>query len=119
MINLPRWSRTKATVLHEVAHAITERTFGWTQVAAHGREFARIYLELLADETEISKAKAIHMAVHQRPRRVHFARRDKIVASFPVRYDRRYREAKEALAAAKARFEAERERVQAARTSTR
>ncbi len=50
-ISLPRWARTKPVVLHECAHAILEhrefhqRTPGG--VAAHGPEFARIFMELL------------------------------------------------------------------------
>ncbi len=41
VIKMPKWSRTKLIILHEVAHAIT------TEPPGHGRQFARIYLDLV------------------------------------------------------------------------
>lgn len=53
-INLPRWSRTRVVVLHEIAHAITEHThyhecgkFRHQCYAGHGPEFCRVFLKLL------------------------------------------------------------------------
>jgi len=40
-IKMPKWSRTKLIVLHEVAHAIQ------TESPSHGRQYARIYLDLV------------------------------------------------------------------------
>lgn len=40
-IKMPRWSRTKWIVLHEIAHVVQ------TEWPAHGRQFARIYLDLV------------------------------------------------------------------------
>lgn len=58
-LKLPRWSRTEATVLHEMAHTLCHfrqkqcshcghvtRT-SHTMVAAHGRHFAKTMLELV------------------------------------------------------------------------
>lgn len=42
VIKMPRWSRTKLIILHEVAHAIQ------TERPSHGRQFARIYLDLVS-----------------------------------------------------------------------
>lgn len=44
-ITLPRWSRCLPVVLHELAHALM--TSGIYRLAAHGPEFARVYIELL------------------------------------------------------------------------
>jgi hypothetical protein len=41
-IHLPPWSRTEAVILHELAHNLTP-----TERAAHGPEFAGVYLELV------------------------------------------------------------------------
>lgn len=40
-IRMPRWSRTKLVILHEIGHAIQ------TEEPAHGRQFAGIYLDLV------------------------------------------------------------------------
>lgn len=47
-INLPLWARTRETVLHEAAHAITDSLWPWGSTAAHGPEYARVLLELWA-----------------------------------------------------------------------
>lgn len=45
-INLAAWARTKWVVLHELAHWLEwHRVIG--KVAAHGREFVGLYMELL------------------------------------------------------------------------
>ena len=41
VIKLPLWARTKTVILHEIAHHIA----GFEE--AHGRKFAKIYLELV------------------------------------------------------------------------
>jgi putative metallohydrolase (TIGR04338 family) len=45
-IKMPAWSRSQALVLHEVAHVIIQRRHG-DRVAAHGREFCAVYLDLV------------------------------------------------------------------------
>lgn len=47
-INLPLWARTPETVLHETAHAIVDGQHGSNRLAAHGPEYARVFIELLA-----------------------------------------------------------------------
>lgn len=46
VFSFPRWARTKPVVLHELAHAASFRRYGL--VAAHGPEFAAVFLELVA-----------------------------------------------------------------------
>jgi putative metallohydrolase (TIGR04338 family) len=41
-ISLPRWSRRERIILHELAHLATPASF-----AAHGPEYAMVYLELV------------------------------------------------------------------------
>jgi len=45
-IKMPKWARTQYIVLHEAAHSINLRKHG-TLIAAHGREYAAIYLDLV------------------------------------------------------------------------
>jgi hypothetical protein len=47
-INLPKWARTKDIVLHEAAHAIMALRF--PGYAAHGPEYARVWMNLLEAE---------------------------------------------------------------------
>lgn len=54
-INLPRWARTKGVVLHELTHCILDfdafRRGRWGNAyAAHGPEFMRLFIQLLANE---------------------------------------------------------------------
>jgi putative metallohydrolase (TIGR04338 family) len=44
-ITMPLWSRNEAIVVHELAHTVTQRTYGH-KVAAHGWQFCSIYLTL-------------------------------------------------------------------------
>lgn len=44
-IVLPDWAG-EMTVAHELAHVCTEATHGWLRVAAHGTEWAAMYLAL-------------------------------------------------------------------------
>lgn len=46
-IMLARWGHVKWVVLHELAHAITDRHHRYERLPGHGREFARIYLALV------------------------------------------------------------------------
>ena len=48
-ICLPTGSRTRAIVLHELAHCMVQQSFHWSwiTVAAHGPEFMRVYMWLL------------------------------------------------------------------------
>lgn len=46
-IRMPRWSREPMVTLHEMAHILTDHTYGFMSVPAHGREFAAIFLELV------------------------------------------------------------------------
>ena len=41
-IKMPKWSRNRAIVLHEIAHIITPNTY-----ASHGPEYARNFLDLV------------------------------------------------------------------------
>lgn len=71
-LNLPRWSRTKPVILHELAHALT-----WHRrdIAAHGREFAAVLLELVQHWLGVAAAKKLRAAfragrVRYRPKRL-------------------------------------------------
>lgn len=56
-ITMPRWSRSKLVILHEMAHVVIERRYTiraprvngkWViQVAVHGREYCAVYLKLV------------------------------------------------------------------------
>lgn len=46
VISMPKWAWNEAILLHEIAHHATTRAFG-RQAAAHGREFAKVMLELV------------------------------------------------------------------------
>lgn len=70
-IRLPRWSRSEMVVLHEAAHAILWAAL--PEAAAHGPEYARLYLDLLARYAGVDPDVARWRGAHQRPRRVHFA----------------------------------------------
>lgn len=46
-IDLPRWGRQKAVILHELAHCVIRQTYGSRTMAGHGREWAAVYLALV------------------------------------------------------------------------
>jgi putative metallohydrolase (TIGR04338 family) len=48
-ISLPRWARTRWTILHELAHIYASYKYKRVDIAiaAHGREFCKIYLQLV------------------------------------------------------------------------
>lgn len=45
-IMIPRWARSSDVVIHELAHVITQRTYG-LKVAGHGWEYCAVYLKLV------------------------------------------------------------------------
>jgi hypothetical protein len=47
-IAMPRWARTRALTLHELAHSLNRQLNGYgAENVAHGREYMAIYLYLL------------------------------------------------------------------------
>jgi len=46
-ISMPKWSRTKFLVIHEVSHILAARCYGEGVIAAHGPEYATLFLELV------------------------------------------------------------------------
>lgn len=79
-IKLPRFARHTIYVLHETAHALLWDIRPW-----HGKEFARLFLELIGHYTTIPVGEAKTIAIHQRPRRVRFAQ----AAGVPKRQTRK------------------------------
>lgn len=59
-VTLPRWARTYTVVLHELAHTVCWRNYGWSGVASHGREFAAVLIKLIRrwhpDRNEAARA---------------------------------------------------------------
>ncbi len=47
-IALPKWSRNRVIILHELAHTLTMRYSKTLDIAAHGPEYVRVLIELLA-----------------------------------------------------------------------
>ena len=48
-IAMPRWSRTRLVIIHELAHTCQHRSRYPYEDAAHGPVFARIYLDLVEE----------------------------------------------------------------------
>lgn len=46
-MKLPRWSRNKMVILHELAHGLCQSIYDRRKVAGHGKEWAGIFLQLL------------------------------------------------------------------------
>ena len=46
-ICMPRWSRYKLIILHELAHTATVVQYPYADIAAHGREFCSNFLQLV------------------------------------------------------------------------
>lgn len=72
-IKMPKWSRCEHIVLHEIAHTICTRRHG-SDVAAHGREYAAIYLDMIrfgmsADAAEKLKESFKENRVRFRPKK--------------------------------------------------
>lgn len=73
-LKFPRWARSKPVVLHELAHLITTREYGYTAVAAHGREFCGTYLDLVGrfmgkDDRRALKQAMVARKVKSTPKR--------------------------------------------------
>ncbi len=58
-IALPKWARTERVLLHEIAHHAAPRA-----AAAHGPEFARIYVELVREFRGEKPARRLLAALH-------------------------------------------------------
>jgi Spy/CpxP family protein refolding chaperone len=50
LIKMPTWSRSKAVIIHEIAHHCADEAYGVSDVAAHGWQFAATFLELATHE---------------------------------------------------------------------
>ena len=46
-VSFPQWARKEWVVLHELAHWISYRTYGFEGQDKHGRQWCTIYLELI------------------------------------------------------------------------
>lgn len=68
LFSLPRWARSLPVLLHEIGHAASLRRHGL--IAAHGPEFAAVYLRLIKRHlgvdahTRLSAAFAKHSVRH-------------------------------------------------------
>lgn len=47
VIKMPRWARSEMVLLHELSHIACARIYGDNNIAAHGREFCRMYLSMV------------------------------------------------------------------------
>ena len=54
-INLPRWARSKAVVLHETAHCLVDRMDHLSEDGGHGPYFMGTYIRLLGHFLELSR----------------------------------------------------------------
>lgn len=59
IIRMPRWSRSKMIVLHELSHLAVAYNHKDVGVTWHGREFARIYLDLVRHVLGDAKAEEL------------------------------------------------------------
>ena len=72
-ITLPvahEWARKRGIVLHEAAHCLTDDK--------HGPRYARMFLDLMVRYAGVPAAKARSIGVHQKPRRVRFAKANEV-----------------------------------------
>ncbi len=46
VLKMPRWSRNKMTILHELAHVVTDCEYNG-KASAHGAEYCSLYLKLV------------------------------------------------------------------------
>lgn len=73
-ISLPRWAWYEAVVLHEVCHIATDRAYS-RYIPAHGRHFAKTYLDLIGHKLGIEYRRALkaafvkHRVKHSLPRK--------------------------------------------------
>jgi len=61
-ISMPKWSRTKFLVIHEVSHILAARCYGEDVIAAHGPEYATLFLELVGHFLGAEDALDLHEA---------------------------------------------------------
>lgn len=54
-INLPRWARSKAIVLHETAHCLVDRMDHLSEDGGHGPYFMGTYIRLLGHFLKLSR----------------------------------------------------------------
>lgn len=47
IIQMPKWARIEAVLLHEMSHGVIQARYGNYRVAAHGREYAAVFVELV------------------------------------------------------------------------
>jgi hypothetical protein len=88
-IKLPRAMRIPTVVLHETAHGLMGCTGPWDFgpnvdegyeiPAAHGPEFAGLLFELFTHYLKLPRGEVRSRGVHQKPRRVRFAKREEIL----------------------------------------
>jgi len=71
LLSFPRWARTRPVVLHELGHAASARRHG--VIAAHGPEFAGVFLGLV--RRFLGPDAAGRLAAAYRSHRVRFAPR--------------------------------------------
>ncbi len=72
LFSLPRWSRTRPIVLHELAHVASLHRHG--RIAPHGPEFAAVYIELV--ERHLGRIAALRLKRLFRVHRVRFGSTD-------------------------------------------
>jgi len=61
-ILMPKWSRTKFLVIHEVSHILAARCYGEGVIAAHGPEYAALFLDLVRHFLGAEDALDLHEA---------------------------------------------------------
>jgi putative metallohydrolase (TIGR04338 family) len=61
-ISMPTWSRTKFLVIHEISHILAARCYGKDVIAAHGPEYATLFLELVGHFLGAEDASDLHEA---------------------------------------------------------
>jgi hypothetical protein len=69
-ISLPRWSRKRWVVLHELAHVAAQKRYGYYSIAGHGWQFCDVYLRLMRRFLGTDEAQKLQRAF--REKRVRF-----------------------------------------------
>jgi hypothetical protein len=77
-IYLPAWARNASTLLHEIAHLIIDHDERYTpakdRAASHGPEFCVLIARIWSSYFDIPMREIRAAGVHQKPRRVRFAK---------------------------------------------
>ena len=68
-VNLPRWARQEAVVLHETAHSLQPYGTAW-----HGPEFIRLFIELLVRYHRPCRGQRAHLLRTARAARIKVGR---------------------------------------------